>query len=237
MRLGLVREGWGGMNVLGVDACGKQGWVGIRLTDGAYAGSLVDLRLDRLIKRAAEVDAIAVDMPLGLVEKGWRGADIAARALLGVRRSSVFPIAPRTAWQEPDYRAAADRCQELTGNRLSRQAWALRPKLLEARACWLADERIHEVHPEVSFCALAGGVPLASAKKTWRGQNLRRSLLAEAGLVLPDEMGEADRVPVDDVLDAAVAVWSAHRIALGTANRVPEVPEPDAEGRLVEIRY
>lgn len=104
-------------------------------------------------------------------------------------------------------------------------------------ACWLADGRIHEVHPEVSFHALAGGVPPAYAKKTWRGQNLRRSLLAEAGLVLPEELGEADRIPVDDVLDAAAAAWSAHRIALGTANRLPEVPEPDAEGRLVDIRY
>ncbi|MGW3198571.1 DUF429 domain-containing protein [Streptomyces sp. NPDC001118] len=225
------------MNVLGVDACGKQGWIGIRLMDGAYAGSLVDIRLETLIERAGEVHAVAVDMPLGLVERGWRAADLAARALLGVRRSSVFPIAPRSVWEESDYRAAADRCQELTGNRLSQQAWALKPKLLEARACWLVDERIHEVHPEVSFHSLAGGVSLAYTKKTWRGQNLRRSLLAEAGLVLPDELGEADRVPADDVLDAAAAAWSAHRIALGTAARAPEVPEPDAEGRLVEIRY
>ncbi len=79
------------MDVLGVDACGKQGWAGIRLTDGTYAGSLVDPRLDRLIERAAGVAAVAVDMPLGLVEKGWRAADLAARALLGERRSSVFP--------------------------------------------------------------------------------------------------------------------------------------------------
>ncbi|MER7684341.1 DUF429 domain-containing protein [Streptomyces sp. NPDC097610] len=225
------------MDVLGIDACGKQGWVGIRLTDGGYAGSLVAVSLDTLIERAGAVRAIAVDMPLGVVEKGWRAADLAARALLGIRRSSVFLIAPRSAWQEPDYVAAAHRCQELTGSRLSRQAWALAPKLLEARACWLADERIHEVHPEVSFHALAGGVPLAYAKKTWRGQNLRRALLAEAGLVLPDELGEADRIAVDDVLDAAAAAWSAHRIALGIAERVPMVPELDAAGRLVEIRY
>lgn len=99
------------MHVLGVDACGKQGWVGIRLTDGAYAGSLVDLRLERLIERAAEVDAVAVDMALGLVEKGWRAVDLAARALLGVRRSSVFPIAPRLVWLEQDYPAAAGRCR------------------------------------------------------------------------------------------------------------------------------
>lgn len=226
------------MNVLGVDACGKQGWVGIRLADGAFAGSVVDLRLDRLIERVADTDAIGVDMPLALVERGWRAADLEARALLGVRRSSVFLVAPRTAWQEEEYGAAADRCQELTGNRLSHQAWALRPKLLEARECWIGDERIHEVHPELSFRTLAGGEPLPYAKKTWRGQNLRRALLAEAGgIVLPDALGEADRVPVDDVLDAAVAAWSAHRIARGTAGRVPEEPERDAEGRRVEIRH
>ncbi|WP_405591350.1 DUF429 domain-containing protein [Streptomyces sp. NBC_01092] len=225
------------MDVLGVDACGKQGWVGIRVTDGAYAGSLVDVRLDALIRRAAGVEVIAVDMPLGLVERGWRAADLGARALLGVRRSSVFLVAPRQAWRESGYEAAGDRCHELTGQRLSRQAWALAPKLLEARECWLADERIHEVHPEISFRALAGGVPLEYAKKTWRGQNARRALLAAAGLVVPDELGEADRVPADDVLDAAAAAWSAHRIALGISDRIPEAPELDAEGRVVEIRY
>ncbi|AOR30877.1 hypothetical protein BFF78_07260 [Streptomyces fodineus] len=225
------------MDVLGIDACAKQGWVGIRLTDGVYATSLVDGSLGTLIDRAGAVVTIAVDMPLGLVDQGWRAADRAARALLGPRRSSVFPIAPRPVWQEPDYPAAASRCQVLTGSGLSRQAWALAPKLSEARACWLADERIHEVHPEMSFYAMAGRAPLAYAKKTWRGQHLRRALLAGAGVVLPDELGEADRIPADDVLDAGAAAWSAHRIALGIAERVPEVPEPDAEGRLVEIRY
>ncbi|MBT1090924.1 DUF429 domain-containing protein [Streptomyces sp. Tu102] len=225
------------MDVLGVDACGKQGWVGIRVSDGGYAGSLVDVRLEALIERAGEVSVIAVDMPLGLVERGWRAADLDARVLLGERRSTVFLVAPRSAWLESEYVAAGDRCQELTGQRLSRQAWALAPKLLEARACRLADGRIHEVHPEVSFRALAGGVPPAFAKKTWRGQNTRRALLAAAGVVLPDELGEADRVPVDDVLDAAAAAWSADRIARGVAERVPEIAELDAEGRAVEIRY
>ncbi|MCT7351863.1 DUF429 domain-containing protein [Streptomyces sp. 15-116A] len=224
------------MDVLGIDAW-KLGWAGIRLADGEYAGSIVDARLDTLIERAPSVQAIAVDMPLGLVEKGWRAADLEAKLLLRARRSSVFLVAPRPAWLETDYVAAGDRCQELTGQRLSWQAWALAPKLIEARACWLADERIHEVHPEVSFWALAGGVPLDHAKKTWRGQHTRRSLLAAAGIVLPDELGEADRVPVDDVLDACAAAWSAHRIALGVADRIPEAPEVDAEGRVIEIRY
>jgi predicted RNase H-like nuclease len=209
------------VDVLGVDACGKQGWVAVRLTDGAYAGSLVDLRLDRLIGRAdatRAVHAVAVDMPLGLVERGWRAADLMARSLLGPRRHSVFPVAPRAAWEEREYTAAADRCQELTGSRLSRQAWALRPKLLEARACRLADERLHEVHPELSFRALAGGVPASHSKKTWRGQHQRRSLLTGAGLVLPEELGEADGVPVDDVLDAADFVRAGRDLFVTRSN-------------------
>ncbi|MFJ9909096.1 DUF429 domain-containing protein [Streptomyces sp. NPDC101152] len=76
------------MDVLGVDACGKQGWVGIRLTDGAYAGSLVDGRLDALIERAAGVHVITVDMPLGLVESGWRAAD-QPRKLFSVHGTAV----------------------------------------------------------------------------------------------------------------------------------------------------
>ncbi|ELS52799.1 hypothetical protein STVIR_6240 [Streptomyces viridochromogenes Tue57] len=55
--------------------------------------------------------------------------------------------------------------------------------------------------------------------------------------MLPYELGEADRAAVDDVLDAAAAAWSAHRIALGVAGRIPEVAETDAEGRVTEIRY
>ena len=226
------------MDVLGVDACGKQGWVGIGLVGGRYAGSLVDVRLDRLIERAGEgVRAVGVDMPLGLVEKGWRAADLQARRLLGARRGSVFLIAPRPVWDERDHVAAGDRCQELTGSRLTRQAWALAPKLAEARACWASDRRIHEVHPELSFRTLAEGVVPSHAKKTWRGQRQRAALLAGAGIVLPDELGEADGVPVDDVLDAAVAAWSADRIARGVAGRVPEAAQPDAEGRAVEIRF
>ncbi|MDI5969377.1 DUF429 domain-containing protein [Streptomyces sp. SL13] len=226
------------MDVLGVDACGKHGWVGIRLRDGVYAGSLVGARLDALIERAGAVRAVAVDMPLGLLEEGWRAADLAARALLGARRSSVFQVAPLPVWREADFAAALERCRALTGNGLSRQAWALAPKLLEARACWLRDPgRLYEVHPELSFRALAGGKPLARSKKTWHGQSERRRLLEAAGVVVPDDPGKAGGVPADDVLDAAAAAWSAHRIALGISVPVPGTPEVDAEGCIVEMRY
>ncbi|WP_433894570.1 DUF429 domain-containing protein [Streptomyces sp. CA-111067] len=95
----------------------------------------------------------------------------------------------------------------------------------------------YEMHPEVSFQAMAGGTPLSQSKKSWRGQAVRRALLAAAGIQLGDELGEADSVPTDDVLDAAAAAWSAHRIAVETAQRLPATAERDAAGRLVAIWY
>ncbi|NUP38908.1 MAG: DUF429 domain-containing protein, partial [Streptomyces sp.] len=52
-----------------------------------------------------------------------------------------------------------------------------------------------------------------------------------------DELGPAGRVPPDDVLDAAAAAWSAHRIALGTAASLPDPPETTRDGLPVAIWY
>jgi predicted RNase H-like nuclease len=146
--------------------------------------------------------------------------------------------APRSVWDEGEYVAAGDKCLSITGKRISRQTWALAPKLREAHACWVREpERIHEVHPEVSFRAMPGGVSLTHPKKSWRGQALRRSLLSTVGISLPDELGEADSIPTDDVLDAAAAAWSAQRIAAGEAKCLPEVVERDRDGRPVAIWY
>ena len=81
---------------------------------------------------AAGTTVVGIDMPLGLLETGWREADRAARSLLGPRRSSVFAIPPRAVWAETSYQAANQRCRELTGQGFSIQAWGLRAKLLEA---------------------------------------------------------------------------------------------------------
>jgi predicted RNase H-like nuclease len=43
-------------------------------------------------------------------------------------------------------------------------------------------------------------------------------------------------VPVDDVLDAAGAAWSAHRIATRVARPLPDPPE-QRDGRSIAIWY
>ncbi|MFD8862917.1 DUF429 domain-containing protein, partial [Streptomyces sp. NPDC059590] len=53
----------------------------------------------------------------------------------------------------------------------------------------------------------------------------------------PALRGRGGRVPPDDVMDAAAAAWSAHRIALGTAVSLPDPPETTRDGLPVAIWY
>jgi hypothetical protein len=137
----------------------------------------------------------------------------------------VFRVPPRPVCKEVDYPEAVARCQALNGLGFSRQAWGLRDKLLEANTC--RDTRrypLHEVHPEISFRAIRGEAPRHS-KKTWDSQVERRWFLITAGIVLPDDVGEAGRAAPDDILDAAAAAWSADRVARGKARSIPDPPQ------------
>jgi len=237
------------MRVIGVDAC-RRGWVAVslevsrlphrapRLACVRTGGSLASV-LDQ--PDPDTVGVVGIDMPLGLLESGWREADRAARSLLGPRRSSVFAIPPRAVWAEPSYQAANELCRALTGQGFSVQAWGLRAKLLEANQYREACEHpMYEVHPELAFGAMAGA-PLAFSKHTAAGRELRRELLARAGIMLPasssGHVPGAQAAPVTDTLDAAAVAWSAGRIAAGQAVIVPDRPQRDSRGRQITIRY
>ena len=223
------------VNVIGVDAY-PLGWVGVELRNGAFVRAMLAPSLFQIVAGSSGAAVIGVDIPLGMLPDTWRAADTVAADQLGPRRSSVFRVPPRAVWQEPDFAAANRLCRELTGSGLSRQSWALRPKLLEANAIW---ERhpglLFEAHPEVSFRTMAGA-PLPHAKKTWAGQARRRELLAKHGIGLPDNLGPAGQAPPDDVLDAAAVAWSAHRMATGAAASHPDPPE-ESNGRQLAIWY
>jgi predicted RNase H-like nuclease len=224
------------MRVTGVDAC-RRGWVAVSLEGTRLATVRADPSLARVLD-GADVGVVAIDMPLGLLESGWREADRAARGLLGPRRSSVFAIPPRAVWAEPTYQAANRRCRELTGQGFSIQAWGLRAKLLEANQYReTSGHPLYEVHPELAFGAMAG-TPLGYGKHTAAGRDLRRELLARAGLAIPANLtGIFPLAPVTDTLDAAARAWSARRIATGQAVTLPDRPQRDRQGREVAIRY
>lgn len=211
------------MKVIGVDAALGQ-WVAVTLVDGSfYAASLYsDAR--SFVEAAGDAAVIAVDIPIGAPDAAERQAEGLARSLIGGRRSSVFSTPVHAALLASEYPEALRISNVAWGKGISKQAYGLRHRILDVEPIARADRRIHEVHPEVSFRHL-NGAPLAHSKKTWNGQMLRTELLASVGVVLPADLGVAGTVPVDDVLDAAVAAWSADRIAKGVAVSLPDPPE------------
>ena len=105
--------------------------------------------------------------------------------------------------------------------------------MIEIAAIAGSDDRVVEVHPEVSF-TMMGGQHLTASKKTWNGLQERRRLLASVGIVLPDASEALVGIVSDDVVDAAAAAWSALRVADGTARSFPDPPE-SSSGRPVAI--
>jgi predicted RNase H-like nuclease len=213
------------MIVVGADVW-RRGWVAVRLSDDGT----VDVRsfesLTRLGEASPAASVIGVDIPIGLPDPPPRRADALARERLGPRRSSVFPAIPARVLEAETYQQALTRCRELYGVGLSAQAFALRHRTVEAARTREHDPRLHEVHPELSFAEM-GGRPMSHPKRSWNGQMQRLAILAEHGIVLPDRLaGSAASVPVDDVLDAAAAAWSARRIGRGEATMLPPDPEP-----------
>jgi predicted RNase H-like nuclease len=222
-----------GMRVTGVDAC-RGGWVAVSL---AGTGPPVTVRAGvglAALLAPERGTVVGIDMPLGLLEAGWREADRAARGLLGPRRSSVFAIPPRAVWAQASYPAAIQRCRDLTGQGFSIQAWGLRAKLLEANQYRETCEHpLYEVHPELAFGALAGA-PLPASKHSVAGRDLRRGLLSRAGIEIP---GGYSAGLLGDILDAAAVAWSARRIAAGQAVAIPAAAQFDRQGREISIRY
>ena len=216
------------VRVLGVDGC-RTGWVGIVL-DGGRVTAVHGTTITEVLDKAGSdggLACVAVDIPIGLPDTGRRQADVLARKALGSRWQSIFLTPVRPALLTADFAEAVALNRELAGEGLSRQAFALRTKVLEVDALVRDGARpvVVEVHPELSFAEMAGG-PLAAGKKTWAGAQERRALLARHGIPVPEDLGPAGALAaVDDVLDAAAAAWSAGRCAAGLASSLPASPE------------
>jgi predicted RNase H-like nuclease len=202
---------------LGADAA-RGGWIVVALVTGRFADAALERRFPAILERFPDAAVVGVDVPIGLPEAGTRRrADTEARRFVEARRSSVFFTPPREALQASTYGGA--RAVEPS---TSAQGWALRTAILDVDR--VRDPRVREVHPEVSFAVLAGA-PLSFAKRTWNGHRERLRLLGAAGIEIPDRL-DAGLVAADDVLDAAVAAWTATRIARGEHVTIPSDPAP-----------
>ena len=209
------------MRVAGVDGT-RGGWVAIVLDDGRFAGDHLIRYVEASFEELADAEIVAVDIPIGF---GPRQADVAARRFLTGAASAVFPTPSRKLLEMPFG----------PGLGVSAQAHALGARILHVTELARSDPRFYEVHPEVSFRAMNDGQPLRQRKKSAGGVLERLELLGRHGIELT-ELGASAPAPVDDVLDAAAAAWSAQRIAANAACTLPDPPE-NLDGRAVAIWY
>ncbi|MDE0232406.1 MAG: DUF429 domain-containing protein [bacterium] len=233
----------------GRSARGKMsgGWVmvvagvvpGSRVEEVVVKGSFADLWAHAC---KAGLLAVTVDIPIGLPATEGRTADRDARHCLKgppSRSSSVFPTPPLSSINASTYEDAQKLARRSTGKGISRQTYALFPKIRDVRCAVQPDAfdprsrpRVAEVHPEVSFQAMACQ-PMCFHKRFQAGVAERLALLECDFPNLADValrtritgrdaagLGETLTPGLDDVLDAVAAAWTARRLIQGRAKRL-----------------
>lgn len=143
------------VRVAGIDGT-KGGWVAVELLDGRVDRAHVVRPIDAAFETLSAAEIIAIDVPIGF---GPREADGAARKYLGRAASTVFTTPTRQQLDVPFG----------PGLGVSAQAHALGSRIIHVTALATADQRIREVHPEVSFRAMNSGAPLQYRKKSYGG--------------------------------------------------------------------
>ncbi|MCP2259719.1 putative nuclease (RNAse H fold) [Streptoalloteichus tenebrarius] len=189
-----------------------------------------------VLAHARSCAVLGVDIPMGLPERGRRSCDVEAARRLGSARSSVFPAPVRSVLDQRDHEAACRASRVVTGKAISLQTWNIIPRIREwdRRLLPTDQDRIVEVHPELSFRAMAPSTAFA-AKRTARGVGQRLAALrpfVDSGVVLQDLPGG---VALDDALDALAAAWSARRWRQGRAEALGEPDEVDGRGLRMRI--
>lgn len=230
------------VTVAGVDGCRGAWAVATAVFEGADRAEPTTLAIelvDDLAPLIAEVRtgavaAMAIDMPIGLLEDRPRPCDIEARKVLGPRRSTVFPAPVRATLAAVDYDDACRLSRAASGKALSKQTYNLLAAIRRLDELVEPDdaETIVEAHPECAFARLAGA-PLDS-KHEAAGRAERHRLLATA---LGDPFAALDRgeVPPIDLLDATVLTITARHVVAGTAIRLGG--DVDTTGRRAQVVY
>lgn len=204
--------------VAGVDGC-PGGWVGAVWGDAGVEWRALPLAFGPMLAALADCAVIAVDVPIGMTEGGYRACDLAARAALGAGRSSVFLVPPREVLEAPDYATACAVGRDRHGKALSKQTWFIRDRVLDATAH--RDPRVVEAHPEVSFLRMTGRV--LPPKKSAPGLAERLVALGEHFGDVAALLRDAPRpATADDALDALACAWTARRVLAGTAETLGE---------------
>jgi predicted RNase H-like nuclease len=225
--------------IAGIDGC-RSGWLVVEACPNLRDASVRIAPNWNAIASDAEI--VAVDMPIGLSRNGVRQCEVEARKIISPYGSRVFKTLPRGTLRFPqkDWRNANQWSKEKGFGGISKQIWAIRPKIMEIdRAIMPRDQqRVFEAHPELAFARL-NGRPLES-KHLAAGLAARRHLLQRAGFSELDAWLQRLRgtgAKADDLLDACVLVLTARNLLQKMAKLVPANPEVDSRGLRMAIAY
>lgn len=207
----------------GIDGTAN-GWV-----SADYTGSGWRLEFHRSLE-SIRFERSLIDIPVGLPEKSTRACDRKARRFLSPERHySVFNCPVRQAVYADSYTEASDINEELTGKRISRQAWNIVPKIREADTA-ARESELRESHPEVFFKSLSRE-SVEKSKNSDEGLNQRIDVLRNFGDVSVTEEFSQPGVTEDDLVDAMV-------LSLGSEldlETFQEDPETDNHGLEMSI--
>lgn len=226
--------------IAGADGTSK-GWVAVVCDDDL--GKPTACFVNALAELPRTLRVVAVDVPMGLPERGCRDADRLARKALGEpRRRSVFPCPIRSVLGARSWEDACARTERVDGRRVSKQTFGILQKIEEAdglvRSESWARRLLYEVHPELSFAKMSG-TPMEYSKKSQAGRAERRRIITdvfgpgtfEAALATV----RGNHVASDDLTDAFAAVWSAWRILHCQAEKLPAERTVDGKGLPMHI--
>ena len=187
-------------------------------------------KLMEILDYRPSFEIVALQIPIGLPADrvaGGRAADREARRLLGPRRGAAI-------LSTPPAKVFGDQGAE----GLSAIGWQLLPRIEEAHReiASYHQRNVYEVHAELGFHQLNGDAPLRYSKNTPEGREERLELLSARMPGLERVLDNRPaRVRLPQLLDAAVNLWTARRIAARAISRLPEVPEWNNDGLRMEL--
>jgi predicted RNase H-like nuclease len=231
--------------IVGADGC-PQAWLCIfEELPSRQLRSEIFPTVHELFAAAAEIELLAIDIPIGLTDAHARECDRAARVRLGpVRGTSVFPAPIRPALDATSYPEACEASFAAQQKKISKQAWMIYPKIRELdgllRTRGDLRERIFEIHPEVTFSEW-NGAPIVEPKRKRSGRGVRRELVrrhfGDGAFDAVRTSHSREKAADDDILDAFAALWTAERIHRGEARSLPEYPRIDSAGLPMRMMY
>lgn len=223
------------MTIAGVDGT-RGGWLAAILD-----GDRIDLTFEETLASLVDdrrLDLILVDVPIGLPDRGPRGADLEARRLLRDRHSSVFPAPLRPMLAARTWNEASEIRFEIEAKRCSKQTFAIMHKIVEVDSLitQTLQQRVIEAHPEVSFTLANGRVPMKERKASSGGRRQRIELLETVFPGVEARIQSQPRGRWLDCIDAVACLWTATRVRDGRAERLPPgAIETDGRGLRMEI--